>query len=70
MAHQIANGHFLADAHNQGEVRWYPFVTPLVAGLTARLTGWPVFQAYYGADMILRGVFLAGAAPADVGSRR
>ena len=59
-AQKMAAGHFFADPHYLGEPHWYPFMTPMVAALIARVTRVPVYLAYHAGDMIWRGVSIVG----------
>ena len=42
----IMQGDIWGDAHYVGEVNWYPFVTPLLAAMTAKLSGQSIHFAY------------------------
>jgi hypothetical protein len=59
-AHEFLGGHFFSDPYYQGESHWYPFVTPLLAAVTAKIGGHEVPEAYFRLEVITTGLFLAG----------
>lgn len=61
-AYQHHDGNWTADAHYEGEVHWFPFVTPWLAGHLSRALDLPLYAAYLRLEILLTAAYVAAVA--------
>jgi hypothetical protein len=58
-AQDFRHGRFWSDPYYAGEHHWYPFLTPLVAAAVSKVTGRPVPESFFRAEVGFVALYLA-----------